>query len=100
MLAAGLVSAVVMLIIPKLFQQRMEHLGEACAAAEADGVSKLKDLLSGFDVLRSFDRTDRFLSQGDSVSDQMETPNCRRSCAWIRPDTAIFVPFRKYLSAN
>ncbi|MBD5153823.1 MAG: ABC transporter ATP-binding protein [Oscillibacter sp.] len=80
MLTAGLVSAAVMLIVPKLFQKRMEHLGEACAAAEAEGISKLKDLLSGFDVLRSFGRTDRFLSQGDSVSDQMETPNCRRSC--------------------
>ena len=80
MLAAGLVSAAVMLVVPKLFRKRMERLGEACAAAEAEGVSKLKDLLSGFDVLRSFGRTDRFLSQGDSVSDQMETPNCRRSC--------------------
>ena len=80
MLAAGLVSAAVMLVVPKLFQKRMERLGEACAAAEAEGVSKLKDLLSGFDVLRSFGRTDRFLSQGDSVSDQIELPNCRRSC--------------------
>ena len=80
MLAAGLVSAVVMLVAPKLFQKRMEQLGEACAAAEADGVSRLKDLLSGFDVLRSFGRTDRFLSQGDSVSDLMELPCCRRSC--------------------
>ena len=81
MLTAGLVSAAVMLIVPKLFQKRMEHLGEACAAAEAEGVSKLKDLLSGFDVLRFFGRTGRFLSEGDSVSDQIETPNCRRSCA-------------------
>ncbi len=80
-LAAGLVSAAVMLVVPKLFQKRMERLGEACAAAEAEGVSKLKDLLSGFDVLRSFGRADRFVGQGDSVSDQMETPNCRRSCA-------------------
>lgn len=80
MLAAGLVSAAVMLVVPKLFQKRMEQLGEACAAAEADGVSRLKDLLSGFDVLRSFGRTDRFLRQGDAVSDEMERPNCRRSC--------------------
>ncbi len=80
MLAAGLVSAAVMLVVPKLFQRRMERLGEACAAAEADGVSKLKDLLSGFDVLRSFGRTDRFLRQGDAVSDRMERPSCRRSC--------------------
>ena len=80
MLAAGLFSAAVMLVVPRLFRKRMEQLGEACAAAEADGVSRLKDLLSGFDVLRSFGRTDRFLSQGDSVSDMMELPGCRRSC--------------------
>ena len=79
MLVAGLVSAAVMLVVPKLFQKRMERLGEACAAAEAEGVSKLKDLLSGFDVLRSFGHADRFLNQGDAVSDQMEEPNCRRS---------------------
>ena len=79
MLAAGLFSAAVMLIVPKLFQKRMEHLGEECAKAEADGVSKLKDLLSGFDVLRSFGHADRFLKQGDAVSGQMEEPNCRRS---------------------
>ncbi len=81
MLAAGLVSAAVMLVVPKLFQKRMERLGEACAAAEAEGVSKLKDLLSGFDVLRSFGHADRFLDQGDSVSGRIETPNCRRSNA-------------------
>jgi len=80
MLAAGLFSAAVMLVVPKLFQTRMEHLGEACAAAEAEGAGKLKDLLSGFDVLRSFGHTDRFLEQGDAVSDRIETPNCRRSC--------------------
>ena len=81
MLAAGLVSAAVMLVVPKLFQRRMERLGEACAAAEAEGVSKLKDLLAGFDVLRSFGRTNRFLDQGDCVSDQIEAPSCRRSCS-------------------
>ena len=81
MLAAGLVSAAVMLVVPKLFQRRMERLGEACTAAEAEGVSKLKDLLAGFDVLRSFGRTNRFLDQGDCVSDQIEAPNCRRSCS-------------------
>lgn len=79
MLAAGLVSAAMMLVVPKLFQKRMERLGENCAKAEAEGVSRLKDLLSGFDVLRSFGHADRFLNQGDAVSAQMEDPNCRRS---------------------
>lgn len=81
MLAAGLFSVVVMLAVPKLFQKRMERLGEDCARAEAEGVSKLKDLLSGLDVLRAFGHADRFLDQGDAVSDRMEEPNCRRSGA-------------------
>ena len=79
MLAAGLFSALVMLVVPRLFQKKMERLGEACASAEAEGVSRLKDLLAGLDVLRSFGRTDRFLDQGGEASDQIEAPNCRRS---------------------
>lgn len=79
MLAAGVFSAAVMLVVPKLFQKRMERLGEECAKAEAEGVSKLKDLLSGFDVLRSFGHAERFLDQGGAVSDRIEAPNCRRS---------------------
>lgn len=79
MLAAGLASAAIMLVIPKLFPKRMEQLGEACVKAEAEGVSKMKDLLSGFDVLRSFGRAGRFLKQGDAASDRIEEPNCRRN---------------------
>lgn len=78
-LAAGLISAVIMLVVPNLFQKRMESLGAACARIEAQGVSNLKDLLSGFDVLRSFDRTGRFLHQGNSVSSKIEEINCRRT---------------------
>lgn len=39
MLAAGLVSAAVMLAVPGLFRKRMERLEETCA--EAEGVSNL-----------------------------------------------------------
>ncbi len=79
-LVTGLVSAAVMLAMPKLFQKRMERLGEACAEAEAKGVSRWRDILSGLDVLRSFGRMDRFLRQGDAVSGQIEGANCRRTC--------------------
>ena len=30
-----------------------------------------KDILSGFDVLRAFGRTNRFINEGDSASDEM-----------------------------
>ena len=78
LLAAGIASAVVMLTVPNLFQKRMERLGKACAEAEAESVSRLKDLMSGFDVLRFFNRKDQFLRQSSAISDQIEIPNCRR----------------------
>ncbi len=83
MLVVGVVSAIVMLVIPKLFRKRMERLGEACAIAEAESVSKLKDLISGLDMLRFFNRIDRFLHQSNAISDQVEIPNYRRSCTQV-----------------
>ena len=68
LLAVGLFSSAVMMVIPKLFQKSMERLGETCAAAEAQGVSELKDLLSGFDVLRFFGQQARFLPEAVKVA--------------------------------
>lgn len=79
MLVVGLLAAAVMLLLPNLVGKKMEQLGKDCAEAEEQGISRLKDLLSGFDVLRSFGRTDRILTQGDEVSDAIEAPNCRRT---------------------
>lgn len=90
-LATGLVSAVIMLVVPNLFQKRMESLGEACVRTEAQGVSNLKDLLSGFDVLRSFGRTGRFLHQGDSVSSKIEEINCRR--IYVQAFSSLLIGF-------
>ena len=56
-------------------------MGRDCVMAEADAVSRLKDLLSGFDVLRCFNKTERFLQQGNMISDQMERPNCQLTAA-------------------
>ena len=77
MLAFGLISAVIMLIIPKLFTKRMEKLGQACANAEAQGLSHIKDILAGFDVFRAFGRANQFISKGDSASNELENANCK-----------------------
>lgn len=74
LLVTALVSAAIMLTLPKLFQNKMESMGRDCANAEAKAVSRLKDLLSGFDVLLFFGKRKHFLQQGDSVSDQIEKP--------------------------
>lgn len=81
MLVVGLLAAAVMMFLPNLVGKKMEKLGKDCAEAEEQGISRLKDLLSGFDVLRSFGRTERILTQGDEVSDAIEAPNCRRTSA-------------------
>ena len=78
MLLFGLVATAVMLSVPKLFNGKMERLGQLCAAAEAKGVDQIKELLAGFDVLRAFGRVRRFLRQGDQASDEIEQPNVRR----------------------
>lgn len=74
LLVTALVSAAIMLTLPKLFQNKVESMGRDCANAEAKAVSRLKDLLSGFDVLLFFGKRKHFLQQGDSVSDQIEKP--------------------------
>lgn len=77
LLLASLVSSAIMLLLPKLFDKKMEQMGQRCSDAEANAVSRLKDLLLGTDVLRCFNKTEQFLKQSDSVSDQIEKPNCK-----------------------
>ncbi|MEY8482893.1 ABC transporter ATP-binding protein [Lachnospiraceae bacterium 48-21] len=76
----SLVSAALMLFAPKLFEKKLEHLGQMCAQGQAAAVSVLKDLLGGYDVLRFFGRSSRF-SQGISeASEQIEEPAFRKTC--------------------
>lgn len=78
LLVFGLVCAFIMIALPNLFTRKMEQLGQACADAEAQGISHIKDILAGLDVLKSFGRTDHFLKKGDAASSKMETPTCDR----------------------
>ena len=77
MLAASLVISVIMWAVPRLFGRKLEKLSDENAQAYAAGVSQLKDLLAGFDTLRTFGKTRRLLENGDRVSDDMEAPNSR-----------------------
>lgn len=76
----SLAASAVMLNAPKLFGKKMEELGADCASKQAAGTSKMKDLLSGFDVLRSFGRMKLFLSGMEDASDQVEQPKYRLTC--------------------
>ena len=77
LLVAALVNAAVMLLAPQFFTKRMEKLGEACETEQAKATGKLKDILSGFDVLRSFGREPRFCQGADGASEQIEKPRFR-----------------------
>ena len=68
-----------MSLAPKLFDKKMEAAGAACTREQAKAVSKLKDLLAGYDVLRVFGRNRRFLQGVSRCSDEIEVPAFRRS---------------------
>lgn len=81
LIVAAAISAVVMWLVPKLFEARMEKLGKSHSDAQAQWVNQLKDLLGGFDVLRSFGHGERLLRRGVDASDLVESANCRLQCA-------------------
>ncbi len=74
---AALVTTVLMLFVPQLFNKRMEALGSVCSEEQAKATEALKDLLSGWDVLRSFGRERRFSEGSCHASEQIEKPRFR-----------------------
>ncbi len=74
---AALLTTVVMVFVPQLFNKRMEALGAVCSEEQAKATGVLKDLLSGRDVLRSFGREARFTQGAGRASDQIERPRFR-----------------------
>ena len=75
LLVASVVVAVIMMLVPRFFGKHLEKLGAACAADQAKGISRIKDLLSGYDVLRFFGKDDRFFKGVDEASDRIERAN-------------------------
>ncbi|MCI9141797.1 MAG: ABC transporter ATP-binding protein [Lachnospiraceae bacterium] len=77
LLAASLVTTVIMLSAPKLFYQQMEQLGSVCIQEQSEAVSRLKELLTGYDVLCFFNQKQRFIQDTRQASDQIEKPKFR-----------------------
>ena len=73
----AVLAAMVMLNVPKLFGSKMESLGTDCAERQALGTEKMKDQVSGLEVLRSFGRIDRYMAEMKAASDQVELPKYR-----------------------
>ena len=77
LLLAALLTTLVMVFVPQLFNRLMERLGDACAKEQAGATVVFKDLLSGWDVLRSFGRGTRFTKGIGAASEQIERPRFR-----------------------
>lgn len=74
------ISAVIMIVMPKLFEKKLEYLSEKCAQGQAAATGGLKDLLRGYDVLRFFGRGVRFRKGIDKASEQIEEPAYQETC--------------------
>ncbi len=80
LLVASLVNVAVMMLVPRLFGKRMEKLGEDCETGQSKATSRLKDILSGYDVLRAFGREQRFREGAEEASEQIERPKLKLAC--------------------
>lgn len=75
LLAASIVTTVIMLSVPKLFHKKMEYLGSVCIQEQSAAVSRLKELLTGYDVLRFFNQDKLFIRDMQKAGEQIEKPN-------------------------
>lgn len=80
LLAFSLVVAVIIIYFPKLFEKKIKMLSESCAKEQAQAMSKMKDLLAGFDVLRFFGCSNRFVKDNRDSSNELEWPIHKLNC--------------------
>lgn len=74
LLASSALVALVIINAPKLMGKHVEKLSEDCATKQAAAMGKMKDLLAGLDVLKFFNRIDRFIDGNRVASNEMEQP--------------------------
>lgn len=77
LLIMALFTAVLMVLIPKLFERKLNRIAKAFSARQGEALSSFKDLLSGYDVLHFFGKDDRFKNGIYAASDAIETSCCR-----------------------
>lgn len=80
LLLVSFVVSVAMLLVPGLAGGRMNAASENLANAQGLSMSKLKDLLSGMDVLRAFGKQQRFLKGSHTASDEIEQARHKFTC--------------------
>lgn len=80
LLLISAIVSVVMLFIPQLGGNRMGKLSENFANVQGLAMSKLKDLIAGMDVLRSFGKQSRFMKDSGDASNQIEQARHKFTC--------------------
>lgn len=74
LLAVSIIFGILMVLLPRIFNQKLENAGNICSRLQAEAVSQFKELLAGYDVLRSFGKKDRMVCGTETANEQMETP--------------------------
>lgn len=74
LLVVSIIFGILMVLLPRIFNQKLENAGNICSRLQAQAVSQFKELLAGYDVLRSFGKKDRMVCGTETANEQMETP--------------------------
>ena len=74
LLVVSIIFGILMVLLPRIFNQKLENAGNICSRLQAEAVSQFKELLAGYDVLRSFGKKERMVYGTETANEQMETP--------------------------
>lgn len=69
------ITLVIMFFVPKFFQNKLEHLGEAFSSVLGESTSKFKEILLAFGVFKSFNKENLFISLGNRYGQSTEQIN-------------------------
>ena len=78
LLVVGVITSVVMIFLPNVFNSQMEQLGKNSADADTKGLANFKNLLSCIDIFKLYKKQDLFVEKGKAYSSQIEDANCKR----------------------
>ena len=77
--AASVFTAVFMWLLPKLFEKKMQTLGENNREAKAMATARLKEILHARDILKLYGKENSFMERGRTIVNNMEVTQCRLS---------------------
>lgn len=77
LLVISLLAAVVIINAPKLVEKKLTVLGERCAEEQGVATGQMKEMLTGFDLLKAFGKMSVFRQRSAEVSDDIEAPKFR-----------------------